>query len=912
MFKSIKKFVRESRKTVKVINSVNVLKITRGAFSILIALALLLPTASYILSAAPVLAVAGPLPFNDGFESANFSAWTTSDSKWSISTIEHTGTRSAFAKGDTGSSPDNLSKSISTSDYENINLSYWYRAENLESSDSDTVIVQWSANGGTSWSDPLFTINDDVDDDAWHQKSHLLPAGAEDNADFRFRFRADLDSGSDEVRIDDVSLTGDSMPAPTENSLALCSDSADNDGDSQIDLADSDCAAFTPQLTVTKIVVNDNGGDASVGDFPLFVGETSVASGVSNTFAPGNYTVSETEQEGYSASFSGDCDSEGLVTLAIGDNKECSLTNDDLPAHLTVVKVVVNDNGGDAEVGDFPLFVNENSVSSEEENTVDAGTYTVSETGQSGYAASFGEDCPEGQISLAPGESKTCVITNDDIAPKLTVTKIVINDNGGELSVESFPIFVDEESVNSGEENTFNAGEHAVSESNQEGYTGTFSEDCNQDGFVLLFPGDVKNCVITNDDQPAPEPEIATLIVIKQVINDNGGDMEAEDFIMTVNGTNVSEGSFEGNEEGYSVTLSPGEYSIGEQEMAGYEMTVGEDCSGEIKVNETVTCTITNNDIAPKLIVIKTVINDNGGVLNAEDFNLMVDGNEASPANFAGNSEGVEVSLNAGGYGVSESETAGYTATLSEDCSGSIGIGETKTCEVTNNDVLNEEDNDDEDNVGEEEDNQQEEENPPQENPPANNGGGGGGGGRSGFSENTIEMCSNGVDDDADALADLNDPSCSPFIGQNNNSGNNSSSSGNSEGQVLGESTGTTEPPVGEVLGAAVCTPYIAGYLHYGNNNDPEQVKLLQQFLNQELGLNLPITGIFGPATRDAVKAFQLKYAEQILGPWIPFGHPNLQTPTGYVYKMTLWWINKLWNKTNCPNGEDVPMPELP
>ena len=50
-----------------------------------------------------------------------------------------------------------------------------------------------------------------------------------------------------------------------------------------------------------------------------------------------------------------------------------------------------------------------------------------------GYAASdWGGDCAaDGTITLLPGDDKTCTITNDDIAPKLTLVKTVVNDNGG-------------------------------------------------------------------------------------------------------------------------------------------------------------------------------------------------------------------------------------------------------------------------------------------------------------------------------------------------------------------------------------------------------------------------------------------------------------------------------------------------
>ena len=39
--------------------------------------------------------------------------------------------------------------------------------------------------------------------------------------------------------------------------------------------------------------------------------------------------------------------------------------------------------------------------------------------------------CNQRPITLTPGQSTTCTITNDDIAPSLTLNKTVTNDNGG-------------------------------------------------------------------------------------------------------------------------------------------------------------------------------------------------------------------------------------------------------------------------------------------------------------------------------------------------------------------------------------------------------------------------------------------------------------------------------------------------
>lgn len=120
----------------------------------------------------------------------------------------------------------------------------------------------------------------------------------------------------------------------------------------------------------------------------------------------------------------------------------------------------------------------------------------------------------------------------------------------------------------------------------------------------------------------------------------------------------------------------------------------------------------------------------------------------------------------------------------------------------------------------------------------------------------------------------------------------------NNGGVVLGASTST--PP-------ASCTESITGYLRMGSANDPEQVKKLQTFLNKELGLRLPITGVFGLMTEKAVRDFQLKYANEILKPWVIHGLPNETTPTGYVYKTTKRWINLI----EC-RSLNTPVPQLP
>jgi hypothetical protein len=87
------------------------------------------------------------------------------------------------------------------------------------------------------------------------------------------------------------------------------------------------------------------------------------------------------------------------------------------------------------------------------------------------------------------------------------------------------------------------------------------------------------------------------------------------------------------------------------------------------------------------LNVTKIVITDDGGIAIPSDFTITVDGNNPNPAMFAGNSSGTIVSIEPGSYNVTEVGPSGYGQTNSVDCSGTISLGENKTCIITNDDV---------------------------------------------------------------------------------------------------------------------------------------------------------------------------------------------------------------------------------
>ena len=187
------------------------------------------------------------------------------------------------------------------------------------------------------------------------------------------------------------------------------------------------------------------------------------------------------------------------------------------------------------------------------------------------------------------------------------------------------------------------------------------------------------------------------LTLRKVVVNDDGGTAAATDWTLTATGP-VTISGVHGDPAVTGAVVQPGTYTLSESPgPSGYTASQwscvkngGSPVTGSsitLATGDNATCTITNDDQAPTLIVIKHVINDNGGTKTAADFPITVSGNSPNPGTFNGaESPGTTVNINAGSYSVSETEDPGYTATYSSDCSGTIALGETKTCTITNDD----------------------------------------------------------------------------------------------------------------------------------------------------------------------------------------------------------------------------------
>ncbi|NNE06680.1 MAG: hypothetical protein HKN15_13240, partial [Xanthomonadales bacterium] len=230
-----------------------------------------------------------------------------------------------------------------------------------------------------------------------------------------------------------------------------------------------DCFADGATLTLLKDVVQDNGGNNPDTDWTLTAtGPTPGVTGVEGdaaitnaTVDAGDYTLTESSVPGYNQtnlSCVGGTLVNNVLTLADGNVAECTFTNDDVAPTVTLIKNVTNDNGGDAGVNDFGLTIGGVGVNSGVATPVDANTpIALDEAGLSGYAfVSITGDagCPAnlgGTVTLDEGASITCTINNDDIAPTITLSKNVTNDNGGDAGVNDFGLTVGGAGVNSGD-----------------------------------------------------------------------------------------------------------------------------------------------------------------------------------------------------------------------------------------------------------------------------------------------------------------------------------------------------------------------------------------------------------------------------------------------------------------------------
>ena len=347
------------------------------------------------------------------------------------------------------------------------------------------------------------------------------------------------------------------------------------------------------------------------------------------------------------------------ITIQAGVETKCTFNDSLAEGTLKIVKTVINDNGGTLQVANFPLFMNGTSVTSGQVVSFEGGTaVTATETQQTGYTASvWGGDCAaNGTVTIVANVDKTCTITNDDNAPKLTLNKVVTNDNGGTALESAWTLTATGNPVTDPATLTgpgaagnadvvsgagFDAGTYDLSESGgPAGYTAsTWSCTGGQTGTeakVTVALGADITCTITNDDS-APK-----LTLNKVVINNNGGTALESAWTLTATGNPVTDpatltgpgaagnadvvsgAGFDAGTYDLSESGGPANYTASTWSCTGGQ--TGTQAKVTVALGADITCTIINNDQVPSLTLIKTVTNDNGGSAVATNWILTADG----------------------------------------------------------------------------------------------------------------------------------------------------------------------------------------------------------------------------------------------------------------------------------------------
>ena len=244
-----------------------------------------------------------------------------------------------------------------------------------------------------------------------------------------------------------------------------------------LSLAEGDEAVCTvryedvaPRLTLVGEVSNRHGGKASVSDVTLQAsqdhadGTSTTVSGIGGSktvtqveVAHGDWTLSSSALTGYRhgdwqcAIDGGSTKTGNSVALTHGQQAVCTILYEDMPAQLTLVNIVTNQNGHTAKAEDFPLSaqgptpLNGQSGSASVTGAgVLPGAYTLRaealpEYGSTPWSCNGGK-LADSVLTIRSGEHVTCTIEHIDQPVSLTLDVDVVNEHGGTASKEDIAL----------------------------------------------------------------------------------------------------------------------------------------------------------------------------------------------------------------------------------------------------------------------------------------------------------------------------------------------------------------------------------------------------------------------------------------------------------------------------------------
>ncbi|HZL23651.1 MAG TPA: metallophosphoesterase, partial [Nitrososphaeraceae archaeon] len=224
--------------------------------------------------------------------------------------------------------------------------------------------------------------------------------------------------------------------------------------------------------------------------------------------------------------------------------------------------------------------------------------------------------------------------------------------------------------------------------------------------------------------------ETGFLLLKTNVINDNNGTKQANNFTIEMIGSQASPSSFKAVQSPLAqlIEVVRGDYKVQVNGILGYDVKFKNDCTGFSIENDVTVCTITLNDLpitppsqcppgqspaasqdlnqttqicvpdqqpppsksATGFLLLRTdVINDNDGTKQASDFTINILGTQASPSSLKAAESPLAqvVAIEQGRYAVQIVGIEGYDAQFKNQCADFMIQNSTKVCTITLNDL---------------------------------------------------------------------------------------------------------------------------------------------------------------------------------------------------------------------------------
>ncbi|MFA6512027.1 MAG: SdrD B-like domain-containing protein [Patescibacteria group bacterium] len=432
-------------------------------------------------------------------------------------------------------------------------------------------------------------------------------------------------------------------------------------------------------LTVIKHVV---GGTAQASNWTMNINNgvgsfPGSETGTQKTVTPGIYTVTESGgPSGYTLTYSGDCNAQGVVSVASNEDKTCTLTNTRDTGDLTIVKQDQNQQRMPGVVFsvDGTQYTTDSNGTIVVPAPVYTGEHTVLETSPDGYTFSSvtGTNCTNSNPSIATvvTEGTTCTFTNTRNTATITFDKVVLG--GGPAMDQDWTFTIDGQagSWKDGQSVALptGTGPYTVHESSaydaQYTLTGASGACSLVKGEIKLNVGDENaTCTVTN------ARKTGTITVNKKF--DDNGDGQID---RTNPGTWTWDvvGGTQNNAGGATLTLPTGPYTLTEDTIADYNSswTCTDTTSGNgvsiattLGASQDLTCTFTNTRKTGNVTFEKVVAT---GTANPSAWTFTIDGIVGTF------NHGQRISLPTGDYTVTEHGPAGYSKTGASGICGAL------------------------------------------------------------------------------------------------------------------------------------------------------------------------------------------------------------------------------------------------